>query len=239
MPSRFGPQTDHFGTLTAAGEGVLEQLSGSEEKFEKSVSAPTDENGDPVEQTVYGHAATMKTVTDEFLVLPGQTLDLSNLALGEVGVGEVVTGLKLTTDPSGNPKLSVTGRVGCIAVTAPTGKLNTWTLPSITVSGKCVAQPLAGEAAGANCRLIATEVDFQIQFIEEMDGVGVPCVHGVQGGTGSLTATIRGITATPSWTAPTATGWVETKAPGDDGPQSDYPTGTGTASIILARDDEV
>ena len=126
--SNWGALTDHFGILAidhgaTTLDSVLKLISSNATPIAKSRSVAPDENGDAAAATWFGAPDTMLEVSCEFEAIGDFTTDL--IELGEVTTGKVITGLELGTDSGSWPKLTFSGRIGCLTIVAPTGKLNT------------------------------------------------------------------------------------------------------------------
>jgi hypothetical protein len=242
--SNWGALTDHFGILAIAnGEGtlatVLKLKVSPKTPIAHSRSEAEDENGDVAAAKWYGAPNTMFEASSTFEVVGG-TLPLELLKLGEVTVGKIIDSIEIGTDNGEWPTLTVSGRLGCIAVVAPEEKLNTYSLPEINIVAIKAAQFFGGTsgggfAAASNTKLTSSSMSFSIDIAETTDGLGVPCAHGVSGGLAELSADIVSITAAPGWTLDTDY-WTQTQAPGTEESSNEYHTGSGTAEAILERD---
>jgi hypothetical protein len=240
----WGANTDHFGILSIVdGEGtladILELRDAPKTGIAHSRSDATDENGDIADATWFGAPGTMFEASTTFVVKSG-TLSLALLKLGEVTAGKIINSIGVATDAGEWPMLTVAGRLGCIAVTAPAGKANTYTLPDIDVVGIKAAQNFGGSsdngfAVAAGTKLRSASVEFTCDIGETTDGLGVPVAHAVSGAVGTLSATIGEVTSSPAWTLDTDL-WTQTQAPGTEEATAEYPTGSGTAETILERD---
>jgi hypothetical protein len=242
--SNWGALTDHFGILaTAHGMGTLATVLKLKESQKTPLaharSEAADENGDVAAATWYGAPDTMFEASSTFEVIAG-TLSLELLKLGEITSGKIIDNIEVTTDNGAWPTLTVSGRLGCIAVVAPSGKLNTFTLPDIDVVAIKAAQNFGGSfdngfVVAANTKLTGSSLSFSLDIAETTDGLGVPAAHGVSGGIGVLSADIVSITAAPGWTLDTDL-WTQTQAPGTEEASKEYHTGSGTAETVLERD---
>jgi hypothetical protein len=237
MPN-FGALTDHFGILAIVdGAGtlgdILELIASPKTPDPMSRADAPDENGDIAASTWYGNTAgALYEASSTFTVTSG-TLDTALLKLGELSTGVVVTGIDGGTDNGGWPTITVKGKLGTEAIVAPTGKLNTWTLPSWSIVGAKRAQ-LIDFTVDVGTRCTSSGFAASIDLAQTPDGLGEPVAHGVSGGVCTLSANIQSVTAAPAWTL--AGDWTETQAPGADEAGAAYHTGTGTAEQILERD---
>jgi hypothetical protein len=240
----WGALTDHFGILAIVdGAGTLadklELKSSPKTAIAKSRSDAPDENNDIAAATWYGAPGTMFEASSTFVVKTG-TFSLALLKLGEITSGKIVNTISVATSNGALPTITFTGRLGCLAVAAPTSKTNLWTLPDIDIVGIKAAQNFGGSSAngftvssGTSC--IGSGLEFSIEFYEETDGLGVPVAHGVSGGVGTLSAQIKTVTDPPGWTLDTSL-WTSTQEPGVEEEAAEYPTGNATAETVLTRD---
>ena len=227
--ANFGALTDHFGVATT---NLILEGPVQYRPVAKSRAEARDANGDVAAATWFG-ATDIYEVTCNYALISG-TLNLGTLKLGELEVGTIVSAITVTTANGEWPKVSVTGRIGCGAVTAPTGKANTWTLPSVTLIGAKYAQPMGFTVSeGA---LTGDSFAFTCEIAEVVSGVGVPVAHGVSGAIGALTAELVNSEDTqPAWSL-TLSGLTETQAPSADEPTAAYHTASAAAEIMLDRD---
>lgn len=236
--ANFGALTDHFGILALVdGAGtlgdILELTASSKTVDPMSRADAEDENGDIAASKWYGNTAgTLYEASSTFSVVHG-TLDTALLKLGELATGVVITGIDGSIDNGGWPTITVKGKLGTKAIVAPSGKLNTWKLPSWSIVAAKRAQ-LIDFTVGAGCKCTSSGFSASITLAQTEDGLGEPVAHGVSGGVCTLSANLTAITGSPSWTL--AGDWTETQAPGADEAQAAYHTGSGAAEQILERD---
>lgn len=232
--SNFGALTDHF-SLTDPGEALadLELIDSSKVPEAMTRGEATDENGDIAAATWHGNTdGALYAVSCQYLLKTG-TLNINTIDLGELSTGVVATGIEIPTDASDWPKLTITGMLGTSAITAPSGYLNTFTLPSLTLTGLKQAQAL-NFTTGEGCKLQSSSFSASIELARTNDGVGEPAAFGLSGGVYTVTGNFVRITAAPSWTITDGDG-TETQAPGEEEGQAAYHTGTGTYEGILTR----
>ena len=235
--SSFGALTDHFG-LTAGG-GALETVGTLVESSETPVAQnrvdAQDENGDVAASSYHGNTeGDLSEVSCTYAIKSG-TLNLNTLKAGEItvsGTKIVITSIQVTTGNGEWPQVVVSGTKGTEAITAPTGLLNTFTLPSITIDGKKQAQTLNFTVSAG--KLTGSSMTASVELAQQDSGVGEPVAHGVSGGTLELSADFVRVTDAIAWSV--ASPWTETQAPGADEGQAAYHTATGTGAGILARD---
>ena len=238
MADGFGAYTDHFSILTiTSGAGtlanVLEITAESKTADPMSRADANDENGDIAASTWYGNTAgTLYDASNTFVCKSG-SFSLSVLDLGELSTGVVVTGIEVGTSNDGWPQITVTGKLGPGAIVAPTGFLNTFSLPDITITGAKRAQ-LLDFTIDAGSRLTGSGISATVDLAQTEDGEGEPVAHGISGGILTQTADLVRVTAAPAWTQGAT--WTETQTPGVDGGQAAYHTGSGAAEKILTRD---
>jgi hypothetical protein len=228
--ANFGALTDHFSAITT-GWTLKNSIAPTRPK---SRADARDDKGDVCAATWFG-ATDIFEVTCDYELQSG-TVDLNTLKLGEVEAGTAATSISVNPSNGGWPKLSITGLIGLETMVAPDGFLNTFTLPSITLAGAYLAQPMGFtyDAGSLTDCTFAFSADLQ----EATSGVGVPTAHGITGAIGTLTANWqRCPDETPAWTL-TLSGLTSTQEPSDDGTQPDaaYHTNTSAAEIVIARD---
>lgn len=237
--SAFGALTDHF-ALTAASaalETVGELVDSNETPIAQTRVDANDENNDIAATAYHGNTeGDLSEVSCTYAIKSG-TVNLNTLVLGEIEVSDtkiVITAIDVTTSNGEWPQITVSGTKGTEAITAPTGKLNTFTLPSITIGGRKQAQVLnftVGEG-----RLTGSSIAAACELAQQDDGVGEPVAHGVSGATIELSADFVRITLAPAWTL--SAPWTQTQSPSLVQGQAAWHTSTGTASGTIERDDE-
>lgn len=237
--SNFGALTDHFGILALAKTGggtladVLKLVDSSKEPVEKSRADARDDNGDIAASNYYGNAAGTLYEASCSYALKSGTLLLSDIALGEVSVGTLALTLEAGTSNSEFPQIKVGGKLGTSAITAPTGKANTFALPAITLTGGKFAQVIGFTVQ--NGKLTSSSISATVEEAQQDDGVGEPAAFGISGGVGAITAEFVRYDATaPAWTV-TLSGATETKAPGIQEGQAAHHTATATAAFTITR----
>jgi hypothetical protein len=242
--SNFGALTDHFGL--ASTDLVL--VDSSEIRIEQSRADALDENGDIAATTYYGNTSqSMREVSCTYALKSG-SLNINTIKLGALASAPTVLreSISVTTSNSEWPQITVTGRKNIISITAPAGKLNTFTLPSLTLQGRKVAQSAFFNVV-LGSRLIASSVDASVEVAQQDNGLGEPIAHGVSGGQGTFsgelvrtTAGAGSIATSPNWSVDTTNntsfGITQTQAPGLEQGQAEYHTGTGTGAFTIIRD---
>ena len=241
--SDFGALTDHFGILAIVRDGgtladVLTLVDSSKTPVAESRADAMDENNDIAASTFYG-AGDLFEASSTF-ALTSSTLDTALLLCGEIAVQKFVQSVEISTSNDGWPQITVSGTLG--AETMDTSTTNQFSLPSYTLNARKQAQQI-GFTTGAGCKLTGSSLSASVELAQQEDGVGEPVAHDVSGGTIEISADFTEITAAPSWTDAAGTAWAstetdltETKAPGRQGAQAAYATGTGTAAGTLTRD---
>ena len=229
--ANFGALTDHFSEISTG----WTLKNSSNPTTPKSRADATDANGDVCDAVWFG-STTLKDVSCDYELQSG-TVNTNTLKLGEIDAveGTIVNGINLGTSNSGVPTMSISGRTGCEAVVAPTGFLNTFTLPSISLTGAFQAQALGFTYAAGE--ITDTSLSFTSNIAETTTGLGVQAAHGVSGATGALSANwIRCPDEDPTWTL-TLAGLTETLAPESNSePDAAHHTGTSAAEIVVSRD---
>jgi hypothetical protein len=235
--SNFGALTDHFGL--ASTDLVL--VDSSETIIEQSRADALDEVGDIAATTFYGNTTQdMREVSCTYALKSG-SLNINTIKLGALASAPTVLreSVEVSTSNSEFPQITVSGRKNIVAITAPTGKLNTFTIPSLTITGRKVAQP-AFFTTGSGCRLTGSSVEASVEVAQQDNGLGEPIAHGVSGGQGTFSGEFVRVTTAPAWTVVTTNntsfGLTQTQAPGIEQGQAEYHTGTGTGAFTIIRD---
>lgn len=231
MANQFGALTDHFGFATS--DLVLVESSAT--PVARSVERATDANGDNVEQETHGQttAGTLAEASCKYALKSG-TLNLNTLACGFIAETDAIAQqIEAATSKDEWPTITVSGPIEVITPIAPATFANTFTLPSITLTGAKRAQ-LLGFTIGETCRLNASTLTASIEVGSQADGVGVVVAHGLSGGVVAVTAQLVAISGVASWTVPA--GYDETQAPGSEQGQAAWHTTSAAAEIILVRD---
>lgn len=235
--SSFGALTDHFGL--ASSDLVL--VNSSETIVEKSRADAMDENGDIAATTYFGNnTQDMREISCTYALKSG-TLNINTIKLGATAAAPTLLreSIEVNTSNSEFPQITVSGRKNILAMTAPSGKLNTFTLPSLLLSGTKYAQ-LIFCAVGAGCKITGSSLSANIEVAQQDNGLGEPIAHGVSGGQGTFSAEFVRITAAPSWTiitgGNTAFGITETQPPGQEQGQAAYHTASGNGAFSISRD---
>jgi len=241
----FGALTDHFSILTVVhGSGTMADIlvlvnSTCKPRAQNRADAK-DENEDIAASAYSGNTAKEIEEVSCTYALKSGSLPLTELKIGELEAQIFAKSLVVTTSNGAWPQLVFSGFLGLKTMTAPTGKLNTFVLPAITITGVKQAQ-LLGFTIAAGGRLTGSSLSFNCEEAEQADGVGEPAAHGVSGGTGEVTADFVRVEATaPDWTlaaALTGTTFLAavTQEPGADEPQANWHTTSAAASFILTR----
>lgn len=233
----FGALTDHFGLA----DTDLILVGSSKTYVEQSRADAPDENNDVAASAYFGNTTQEMAEVSCTYALKSGTLNINTIKLGATAAAPTILrqSIDVATSNSEFPQITVAGRINILEITAPTGKLNTFTLPSITLTGIKQAQLIAF-TVGAGCRLTGSGLSASLELAQQDDGVGEPAAHGVSGGTGSITADLVRISAAPSWTVVTtnntAFGITETQAPGLEEGQAEWHTATAAAGFMIARD---
>jgi hypothetical protein len=236
--SNFGALTDHFGLASA----TLILVNSSSTLIEQSRGDAQDENGDIAASTYFGNTTQAMAEVSCTYALKSGTLNINTIKLGALAASATVLreSIEVATSNSEFPQVTVSGRKNIIAITAPTGKLNTFTLPTYTLTGIKQAQ-LIGFTIGAGCRLTGSSIGASVEMAQQDNGLGEPIAHGVSGGTGTISAELVRVTAAPAWTLLTTSPWdtaglTQTQAPGLEEGQAAYHTATAAAQFTITRD---
>ena len=235
MSNLFGARTDHF-DLTATG-GALETAAVVTESSKTPVaqdrSDAEDANGDIVESAYFGNTSgNLYEISNTYQLKSGQTIDLSTLKLGVLSTGVVAGDITVNTANGGElPTIEVSGIMGNDPIES-NGLLKTFTLPAISILGAMRAQVM--QFTTGSGRLTSSSFTATIDIADASDGMGEIVAHGISGGTTEISADFVGITSAPSWTI--SGDFTITQNPGEEEPQADWQTGSGTAAGILERD---
>lgn len=243
----FGALTDHFGILAIVhGEGTLDDIlslvASSKVPRAQNRADALDANEDVAASAYSGNSAGKIYEVSCTYALKSDSLDLSDLVIGELSVGILAESLEVSTSNGGWPQITVTGFLGTETIVAPTGYTNQFTLPAITVAGVKQAQLLGFTVTDG--RLTGSKLTFNCTMAEQADGLGEPVAHGVSGGTGELTAEFVRVDSAPAWAlaavlADSGAGAVfmaeVTQDPGADEGQAAWHTASGAAAFNLAR----
>jgi hypothetical protein len=236
--SNFGALTDHFALASA----TLILVNSSETPIEQSRADAQDENGDIVASSYFGNTTQAMAEISCTYALRSGTLDIATIKLGALAASATVLreSIEVATSNSEFPQVTVTGRKNIIAITAPTGKLNTFTLPTLTLTGIKQAQ-LIGFTVGTGCRLTSSSIAANLELAQQDNGLGEPIAHGISGGTGTITAEFVRVTTAPSWTVASGAPWAaagltQTQAPSLEQGQAAYHTTTASAQFTVTRD---
>ena len=231
----FGARTDHFGFASAD----LVLISSSATPLPETVERAENQEADYEDENKHGQnaAGDLKAATCTYALISA-TLNLNTLAIGESASGTICESLEAVTANGAWPMITATGQTGTEAVTAPTGKLNTWTIgDSIILTGAKRAQ-LMDFAIDEGCRCTGSTYTANVDIASQPNGLGVIVAHGVSGGVSTMSADLVRITAACAWTPTALSNWLEEQQVGADEPQAGFETsGTVSASKILARDD--
>jgi hypothetical protein len=241
MASGFGAYTDHFGILAiTSGEGtladVLEITASTKTPDPMSRAEATDANGDPAAATWYGNTAGELYDASTTFVCKSGSFSTDVLQCGELTAGSVVTSIEISTSNDGWPQITVSGKLGAETIVAPSGLLNTWTFPEITITGAKRAQ-LLGFTVGADCALTGSSLSGTIDLAQQEDGEGEPVAHGVSGGLLTQSVELVYVSDAPTWTK--GGEFTETQAPGSDESQAAYLTTSAAAEAVWERDASV
>ena len=237
MPTLFGARTDHF-ELTATG-GPLETLAtvtaASKVPVAQDRADANNANGDIIESAYFGNTnGDLYEISNTYQLKSGSSLVLNELKLGELVVGIVATDISVTTNNGDDlPTIEVSGLAGSDAIVAPEDLRNTFALPALTITGAYFAQELGFTVDTG--KLTGSSFSATISLADTPDGEGEIIAHGVSGGTMEIGADFVGITDDPEWTV--GDDFTATQDPGQDEPQADFETGSGTAAGIITRDE--
>jgi hypothetical protein len=235
--SNFGALTDHFGLASAS----LVLVDSNESLVEQSRADANDENNDIAATSYYGNTTQDLREVSCIYALRSATLNINTIKLGALAATPTVLreSIEVSTSNDGWPQITVTGKKNISAITAPSGKLNTFTIPSVTLSGMKQAQ-LICFTVGTGCRLTGSSLSASVDMAQQDDGLGEPVAFGVSGGQGTISAEFVRITAAPTFTlnttGNTTLGLTVTANPGVEQGQSAYHTGTGTIGFTITRD---
>jgi len=231
--SNFGALTNHFSDLiNLTSITALKLISSTKTAVAKSRADANDAENDVAAATWFG-ATDIFDITCEYALVSG-TLNLNTLKLGEIAAGTAVSSISAATSNTDWPRITLTGRSGLETMVAPATKANTFTLPSITLTGAKRAQAI-GFTVGADGRLTSCSFEASAEIAEVADGLGAPAAHGISGAIGTVSAEFVRVTGAPAWTL-TLSGLTSTQEPGASEGQAAYHTASASAEIVIARD---
>ena len=237
QPTEFGARTDHFNLLTGALADIMEVVDSSSDPVSLSREDARDRFGDIAAAAWHGNTAWgLEEVMTQYVIKSG-SVDTDTFKLGLL-IADAPRVLALTfelaTSNDAWPLITLNGLKGVEAITAPTGHLNTFTLPAITIIGAKFAQLLDFTVA-ATCDVTASSFSASIDQAQQEDGLGEPIAHGMSGGIMTVEATLQKIDGVLGWTP--GGDWTETKKPGTSEGQASWHEGTASMERILERDE--
>ena len=226
--ANFGALTDHWG-LTAALKplvDIAEVVASSKIPQSNSRADAEDESGDIADAAWHGNDDGLQFDTSVTYAIKSGTLDLSDLALGQLDTGKVITSIEVSTSNGAWPQVTVAGVLGCGALEQD----KAYDLPAVNVLGQKKAQ-LIGVAVTTG-RLTDCSLSASCDFAQQEDGEGEPVAWGVSGAIASASATAVAVTAeAPELAA--AAGWAEVQDTGVDEPQAAWHTASITVEDVL------
>ena len=237
MADQYGALTDHWGLIGTGGalENKAVLVAASSTPVAKSVNRAQDANGDHAAEALAGQTAagTLEEASCTY-ALSQSTVNLNTLKLGEIAANKIAATLTAGTSNTGWPQITISGLINTITVVAPTGKLNTFSIPdSITLTNAKRAQ-LLDFTVDADCRLTGSTYSASIETAEQTNGLGVIVAHGISGGVVTQSCELVAVDDPAAWT-PGVT-WNETQAPGADEGAAAWHTTSASAEKLLARD---
>jgi hypothetical protein len=238
MADQYGAFTDHFGLIGATGalyeKAVL--VASSSTPVAKSVNRAQDANGDNAAEALAGQTATgtLAEASCTYALSQG-TVNLDTLKLGEIAANKIARTLSAVTSNSAWPQITVTGLINTIAVVAPTGKLNTYSIVDDIELTNAKRAQLLDFTVDEDCRLTGSTYTASIETAEQINGLGVIVAHGISGGVVTQSCELVAIDDVAAWT-PTGVTWQETQAPGADEGAAAWHTTSASAEKLLERD---
>jgi hypothetical protein len=228
--TNFGARTDHWGLATTN----LILVESSSVPVARTVERAEDECGDYADIDTHGQNASADladiSVTYE---LQSGTLNINTLQLGEINANQIASTVSIVTANGAWPRITVSGQDNTETVVAPSGKLNTWTIPdSITLTGRKCAQPFDFTYVDG-MKLTDSSYEAAVEITPAFDGVGTVTAHGVSGGQLTQTAGMTKITVAPDWTVGAT--WKDVQDAGQEEPQAGYETATMSAEKNMDR----
>ena len=227
--SNFGALPDHFGLA----DTDLILVESSKVPVEQNRADAQDENGDIADSKFHGNSDGELFEIACTYALKSGTKNLNTLKLGELAAGTIAESVEVSTGNTAWPQFAFKGKLGAQTIVAPSGKLNTFTLPDLTITGIKQAQ-LMGFTVGSG-RLTGCTLEASVELAQQDDGLGEPAAHGISGGKGSVKADFVRITTAPAWTL-TASWLTLQQAPGIDEGQAAHHTASASAGFTLSRD---
>jgi hypothetical protein len=223
----FGDPTDHFGLATAD----LILIDSDDAPVADSRVDAIDGIGD-IADKAYTGAGAIRDVKCIYSLI-GNSLDLSTLFLGELSAGKIVSGITATPAAGACPRIEVTGQLGNEAVVAPSGFLNKWKLPAITLTPLMAAVPMGFTVTTGKLQTVSLTASCNIA--QDTGADGDPVAHGVSGASAQVQCTLTATSAAvPAIAA--AAGWTIMQPISTTEPQANWRTGSATLDIVLSRE---
>jgi hypothetical protein len=169
--SGFSGMVDHFGLA----DTKLILKSSSNDPHAKGVETASDENGNTIAQGLYidGAGEAAECVYE----LQSSTLNLNTLSLGPTGSASeiVIESINVATNSGEWPQITVSGYIGITTDSGEDPAGDTFTLPSITISGTKTAQEMGFSGTGTDSKLQSSSLtaEGEIHFVRsDADTVG-------------------------------------------------------------------
>ena len=203
-------------------------LQSSTQSPVKSEAQAVDSNGDVTAATMYDcyieYSSTYRSCSDTALVFYDAAAG-ADVRGGTVISNKVVTGIGVTTEPTGRPEIVISGRT---APAASTDSLVTKYDPSdLAISGARKATPI-GVTADTVSKVTGASGSFSVDVAVVHDSVGVVKCLDVYGGRVEASGDLVGATGDPG--AAADTGWTLSGGPSEDKENTGY--GTGSISVF-------
>jgi hypothetical protein len=225
--SGFQLDTDHFGLA----DTIMRLISSKKTPRPKQIAEATDSLGNVAAQSRYGTV----TIMDAECVysLKSGSKNLNTLKVGKTAATTITTGIDGKTGNDAWPEITVKGVTGCVGLDslAPA-----FTLPSITIVGRKIAQALRF-AVGATGKLTGSTFSAKAAAHESLDSLANVASMSASGATfdvtGEATAITDAVTVTWDTAAPAMT---ETQKPGDDRSNTTYGAASFGGGRFLVKD---
>lgn len=225
--ANFGALTDHFGL--AATLGTL--IDAPKTPRPQTRKDALDENGDIVDTAYHGNTAgTLYDATCTYQLDgygDGPTeLDLTDVEIGQIATGKVVTKAAVDTANSDWPKITITGVLGTPALEQD----KKWTLTAGTIYARKQAQEIGIQVTTGKLTSCGTEASCDLAQAD--DGDGEPVAFGVSGAIQTATAEAVA-TSSEAPVLAADDGWEVQQDTGKNEPQADWHTASINVEKLL------
>ena len=221
----FGLDTDHF----SLADTNLSLVSSSKTPHAKQTAEARDSEGNIAALSFYG-TVTLYDIECTYALKAGTQL-ISGIKIGPKTGTVVMQSLSGTTSNSAWPQITASGITGAV----DTDSMPSFTAPAITLTAAKTAQGI-GFTKGAACALTGSSFTFSGELAEQLDSAGNVAAQAFTGAMFEASGDFVEVTGAATWTIDTTYGLTEVQAPSSGKGNTEYGTGTGTASRFVAAD---